>query len=281
MIIEGNIIKVAGPVILADGMRGTQMHEMVKVGDDKLIGEIIELEGDTATIQVYEETAGIKPGEKIESTGGPLSVELAPGIMGSIYDGIQRPLDEIKKLTGDYIARGIDVPSVDKEKKWDFKPLVKVGDKVITGDPLGEVQETSAVLHKILLPPTIESGVVKSIQSGEHTVEEIIAENEKDDGTIAEVAMLQKWPVRKGRPYKEKLDPDIPLVTGQRSQDTFFPVAKGGTAAIPGPFGSGKTVTQQQLAKWANADIVVYIGCGERGNEMTEVLTEFPFLDDP
>ncbi|WP_409198629.1 ATP synthase subunit A [Methanobrevibacter acididurans] len=281
MIIEGNIIKVAGPVILADGMRGTQMHEMVKVGDDKLIGEIIELEGDTATIQVYEETAGIKPGEKIESTGGPLSVELAPGIMGSIYDGIQRPLDEIKKLTGDYIARGIDVPSVDKEKKWDFKPLVKVGDKVITGDPLGEVQETSAVLHKILLPPTIESGVVKSIQSGEHTVEEIIAEIEKDDGTIAEVAMLQKWPVRKGRPYKEKLDPDIPLVTGQRSQDTFFPVAKGGTAAIPGPFGSGKTVTQQQLAKWANADIVVYIGCGERGNEMTEVLTEFPFLDDP
>ncbi|MDD3408172.1 MAG: V-type ATP synthase subunit A, partial [Methanobacteriaceae archaeon] len=185
------------------------------------------------------------------------------------------------KLTGDYIARGIDVPSVDKEKKWDFKPLVKVGDKVITGDPLGEVQETSAVLHKILLPPTIESGVVKSIQSGEHTVEEIIAEIEKDDGTIAEVAMLQKWPVRKGRPYKEKLDPDIPLVTGQRSQDTFFPVAKGGTAAIPGPFGSGKTVTQQQLAKWANADIVVYIGCGERGNEMTEVLTEFPFLDDP
>ena len=281
MIIEGNIIKVAGPVILADGMRGTQMHEMVKVGDDKLIGEIIELEGDTATIQVYEETAGIKPGEKVESTGGPLSVELGPGIMGSIYDGIQRPLDVIKQLTGDYIARGIDVPSIDKEKKWDFKPVAKEGDKLITGDTLGEVQETSAVLHKILLPPTIESGTVKSIKSGQFTVEEVIAEIEKEDGTVEEITMLQKWPVRKGRPYKEKLDPDIPLVTGQRSQDTFFPVAKGGTAAIPGPFGSGKTVTQQQLAKWADADIVVYIGCGERGNEMTEVLTEFPFLDDP
>jgi V/A-type H+-transporting ATPase subunit A len=280
MITEGNIIKVAGPVIIADGMRGTQMYEMVKVGDDKLIGEIIELEGDTATIQVYEETAGLKPGEIVESTGGPLSVELGPGIMGSIFDGIQRPLEVIKDKTGDFIERGVDVPSIDKDKKWTFKPLAKIGDKVKGGDVLGEVQETSAVLQKILLPPTIE-GTLKSIVSGgEFTVEEDIAEIETDDG-VKKVQMLQKWPVRKGRPYKDKLDPDIPLVTGQRIQDTFFPVAKGGAAAIPGPFGSGKTVTQQQLAKWADADIIVYVGCGERGNEMTEVLLEFPELEDP
>ena len=280
MITEGNIIKIAGPVIIADGMRGTQMHEMVKVGDDKLIGEIIELEGDTATIQVYEETAGLKPGEVVESTGGPLSVELGPGIMGSIFDGIQRPLEVIKDRTGDFIERGVDVPSIDKDKKWTFKPLAKVGDKLNGGDVLGEVQETSAVLQKILLPPTME-GTLKSIVSGgEFTVEEDIAEIETSTG-VKKVQMLQKWPVRKGRPYKEKLDPDIPLVTGQRIQDTFFPVAKGGAAAIPGPFGSGKTVTQQQLAKWADADIIVYVGCGERGNEMTEVLLEFPELEDP
>jgi len=280
MITEGNIIKIAGPVIIADGMRGTQMYEMVKVGNDKLIGEIIELEGDTATIQVYEETAGLKPGEKIESTGGPLSVELGPGIMGSIFDGIQRPLEVIKAKTGDFIERGVDVPSIDKEKKWTFKPVAKVGDKVQGGDVLGEVQETSAVLQKILLPPTIEGTVKSIVSSGEFTVEEDIAEIETSDG-IKKVQMLQKWPVRKGRPYKDKLDPDIPLVTGQRTQDTFFPVAKGGTAAIPGPFGSGKTVTQQQLAKWSDADIIVYVGCGERGNEMTEVLLEFPELEDP
>ena len=280
MIIEGNIIKIAGPVILADGMRGTQMFEMVRVGDSKLIGEVIELEGDTATIQVYEETAGLKPGEKVESTGGPLSVELGPGIMGSIFDGIQRPLEVIKEASGDFIARGIDVPSIDKEKKWTFKPTVKVGDKVIGGDVLGEVDETSAVVQKILVPPTMEGTIKSIVSSGEFTVEEDIAEIETAEGT-EKVQMLQKWPVRSGRPYVEKLDPDIPLVTGQRAQDTFFPVAKGGTAAIPGPFGSGKTVTQQQLAKWADADIVVYIGCGERGNEMTEVLSEFPFLDDP
>lgn len=280
MITEGNIIKIAGPVIIADGMRGTQMHEMVKVGDHKLIGEIIELEGDTATIQVYEETAGLKPGEKIESTGGPLSVELGPGIMGSIFDGIQRPLEVIKEKTGDFIERGVDVPSIDKEKKWTFKPVAKVGDKVQGGDILGEVQETSAVLQKILLPPTIEGTVKSIVSSGEFTVEEDIAEIETADG-IKKVQMLQKWPVRKGRPYKDKLDPDVPLVTGQRTQDTFFPVAKGGTAAIPGPFGSGKTVTQQQLAKWSDADIIVYVGCGERGNEMTEVLLEFPELEDP
>ncbi len=280
MIIEGKIIKIAGPVIIADGMRGAQMHEMVKVGEQKLIGEIIELEGDTATIQVYEETAGIEPGQVVESTGGPLSVELGPGVMGSIFDGIQRPLELIKKESGDFIARGVEAPAISKEKKWTFKPVAKVGDHVKGGDVLGEVQETSAVLQKILVPPTIE-GELKSLASeGEYTVLEDIAEVETDEG-IEKIQMLQKWPVRRGRPYSEKLDPDIPLVTGQRAQDTFFSVAKGGAAAIPGPFGSGKTVTQQQLAKWADADIVIYIGCGERGNEMTEVLTEFPFLDDP
>ena len=280
MINEGNIIKIAGPVIVADGMRGTQMYEVVRVGEAKLIGEIIELEGDTATIQVYEETAGVKPGEKVESTGGPLSVELGPGVMGSIFDGIQRPLEVIKGISGDYIARGIDVDSIDKEKKWTFEPVAKVGDKVTGGDILGQVQETSAVLQKIMVPPMIE-GTIKSIAAkAEYTVLETIAEVETEEG-IEEIQMLQKWPVRKGRPYKEKLDPDIPLITGQRAQDTFFCLAKGGAAAIPGPFGSGKTVTQQQLAKWADADIVVYIGCGERGNEMTEVLTEFPFLTDP
>ena len=280
MINEGNIIKIAGPVIVADGMRGTQMYEVVRVGEAKLIGEIIELEGDTATIQVYEETAGVKPGEKVESTGGPLSVELGPGVMGSIFDGIQRPLEVIKGISGDYIARGIDVDSIDKEKKWTFEPIAKVGDKVVGGDVLGQVQETSAVLQKIMVPPMIEGTIKSIVEKSEYTVLETIAEIETDEG-IKEVQMLQKWPVRKGRPYKEKLDPDIPLITGQRAQDTFFCLAKGGAAAIPGPFGSGKTVTQQQLAKWADADIVVYIGCGERGNEMTEVLTEFPFLTDP
>lgn len=281
MIIEGKIIKIAGPVIIADGMRGTQMNEMVRVGEDKLIGEIIELEGDTATIQVYEETAGIQPGETVESTGGPLSVELGPGVMGSIFDGIQRPLELIRAQSGDFIARGIDAPSVDKEKKWAFKPVASVGQAVKAGDVLGEVQETSSVVQKILVPPTIAEGTLKELAAeGEYTVLEDIAVVETETGDEA-IQMLQKWPVRKGRPYVEKLDPDVPLVTGQRAQDTFFSVAKGGAAAIPGPFGSGKTVTQQQLAKWADADIVIYIGCGERGNEMTEVLTEFPYLEDP
>ncbi|MDL2246362.1 ATP synthase subunit A [Methanobrevibacter sp. OttesenSCG-928-K11] len=280
MIIKGNIIKIAGPVVVADGMRGAQIFEMVKVGNSKLIGEIIELEGDTATIQVYEETAGIQPGEVVESTGGPLSVELGPGVMGSIFDGIQRPLELIKAESGDFIARGVDAPSVDKEKKWTFKAIAKVGDKVKGGDVLGEVQETSAVLQKILVPPMFE-GTIKSIAAdGEYTVLDDIAEIETDSG-VEKIQMLQKWPVKKGRPYTDKLDPDVPLITGQRAQDTFFSVAKGGTAAIPGPFGSGKTVTQQQLAKWADADIVIYIGCGERGNEMTEVLSEFPYLEDP
>ncbi|MDR3291935.1 MAG: ATP synthase subunit A [Methanobrevibacter sp.] len=280
MITEGNVIKIAGPVIVADGMRGTQMYEMVRVGNSKLIGEIIELEGDTATIQVYEETAGLKPGEKIESTGGPLSVELGPGIMGSIFDGIQRPLEVIKAISGDFIERGVNVPSINKEKKWTFQTKAKVGDSVKGGDVIGEVQETSAVLQKIMVPPTIEGKIVSIVSNGEYTVEEDIAEIETNDG-VKKVQMLQKWPVRKGRPYKEKLDPDVPLISGQRTQDTFFPVAKGGSAAIPGPFGSGKTVTQQQLAKWADADIIVYVGCGERGNEMTEVLLDFPELEDP
>ena len=278
--ITGKIIKIAGPVIVGGDMKGTQMHEMVRVGDIGLIGEIIELEGDTATIQVYEETAGIRPGEKIESTGGPLSVELGPGILRSIYDGIQRPLDEIQAVSGDYLPRGVDVPSLDKNKEWEFVPTAQVGDKVGGGDIIGTVDETSAIVHKILIPPNV-SGTIKSIVSkGRYTVVDDIAEVETENG-IVKVQMMQIWPVRVGRPYDKKLDPDIPLITGQRAQDTFFCLAKGGTAAMPGPFGSGKTVTQQQLAKWANADIVVYIGCGERGNEMTEVLTEFPELEDP
>ena len=278
--ITGRIIKIAGPVIVGDGMKGAQMHEMVRVGEEGLIGEIIELEGDTATIQVYEETAGMKPGEKIESTGGPLSVELGPGILTSIYDGIQRPLESIKALTGDYIERGVEVPALSKDKKWKFVPKVSAGAQVKGGDVIGEVQETSSIVHKIMIPPKAE-GTLKSIVSeGEYTIVDDIAEVETSAG-VEKIQMIQKWPVRVGRPYKAKLDPDIPLVTGQRAQDTFFTVAKGGTAAMPGPFGSGKTVTQQQLAKWADADIVVYIGCGERGNEMTEVLTEFPELEDP
>ncbi len=277
--ITGNIIKIAGPVIVADGMKGTKVHEMVRVGDFGLIGEIIELHGSTATVQVYEETAGIKPGEKIESTGGPLSVELGPGILKSIYDGIQRPLDEIKALSGDFIPRGVDVPAIDKTKEWEFKPALSVGDEVNGGDIIGTVDETSAIVHKVMVPPNV-SGKIKSINQGRYNVTEDIAEIETSNGVTA-IQMMQVWPVRVGRPYVDKLDPDVPLITGQRVQDTFFCLAKGGTAAMPGPFGSGKTVTQQQLAKWADADIVVYIGCGERGNEMTEVLTEFPELEDP
>ena len=278
--ITGKIIKIAGPVIVGDGMKGTQMYEMVKVGEEGLIGEIIELEGDTATVQVYEETAGIKPGEKIESTGGALSVELGPGILTSIYDGIQRPLENIKALTGDYIERGVDVPALNKEKKWKFVPKVKAGVEVKGGDIIGEVQETSSIVHKIMIPPKVEGTLKSIVGEGEYTIEEDIGEVETSTG-VEKIQMVQKWPVRVGRPYKAKLDPDIPLITGQRAQDTFFTVAKGGTAAMPGPFGSGKTVTQQQLAKWADADIIVYIGCGERGNEMTEVLKEFPELEDP
>ncbi len=278
--ITGKIIKISGPVVVADGMKGTQMYEMVRVGEEKLIGEIIELEGSTATIQVYEETKGIKPGEDVASTGGPLSVELGPGIIGSIFDGIQRPLEGIKALSGDYIPRGVELPAISREKKWTFKPKAAEGDSVSGGDVIGEVQETSVVLHKITVLPNV-SGVIKSVApQGEYLVTEDIAEIETSGGVI-KLQMMQKWPVRIARPYKRKLDPNIPLITGQRPQDTFFPVAKGGTSAMPGPFGSGKTVTQQQLAKWADADIIVYVGCGERGNEMTEVLKEFPELVDP
>lgn len=280
MVITGKIIKISGPVVVADGLKGTQMYETMRVGEEKLIGEIIELEGSTATIQVYEETKGMKPGEIVESTGGPLSVELGPGIIGSIFDGIQRPLDSIKTLAGDYIPRGVEVPAISKEKKWKFMPKVSSGDSVSGGDVIGEVQETSAILHMITVPPNF-SGTIKSIASeGSYTVTEDVAEIDTSEG-MKKLQMLQKWPVRSARPYQEKIDPNVPLITGQRTQDTFFPVAKGGTSAMPGPFGSGKTVTQQQLAKWADADVIVYVGCGERGNEMTEVLKEFPELEDP
>jgi V/A-type H+-transporting ATPase subunit A len=279
---KGKIIKVAGPVIVASGMKGSQMYEVVRVGEENLIGEVIELEGDEATIQVYEETAGIKPGEVVISTGTSLTVELGPGVMKTIYDGIQRPLEVVKAETGTYIERGVEVDSIDKKKKWKFTPTAKKGDKVVAGDFLGEVPETEVVLHKIMVPPDVEgeAEIVDIVGAGDYTVEEKIAVLKTSAGE-KEIQMMQKWPVRVGRPYKEKQAPNLPLITGQRILDTFFPVAKGGTAAIPGPFGAGKTVTQQQLAKWCDAEIIVYVGCGERGNEMTEVLEEFPELTDP
>ncbi len=275
----GIITKVAGPLVIADGMRDANMFDVVRVSSQRLIGEIIEMHGDKASIQVYEETSGLGPGETVESTGAPLSVELGPGLIGSIYDGIQRPLNEIMKVAGTNLKRGVDVPSLDHSKKWHFTPSVKSGDKVVSGDVLGTVQETHAVLHKILVPNKVE-GTVEKINEGDFTIDEVIAviDNGKDK---TEVKMLTKWPVRVGRPYKRKLYPDILLTTGQRPIDTLFPLAKGGVAAVPGPFGSGKTVVQHQLAKWAAADIIVYIGCGERGNEMTDVLNEFPELKDP
>ena len=276
---SGTILKVSGPLVIAEGMRDANMFDVVRVSEKRLIGEIIEMHGDKASVQVYEETAGLGTGEPVESTGAPLSVELGPGLIGSIFDGIQRPLEKIKELIGNNLTRGIEVPSLDREKKWHFVPALKVGDRVVGGDVLGTVQETDAVLHKILVPPT-ESGVIKSISEGDFTVEETVAVLSSDKGDT-NVSLMQKWPVRRGRPYKQKLSPDLPLVTGQRVIDALFPIAKGGVAAIPGPFGSGKTVTQHQLAKWAQADIVVYIGCGERGNEMTDVLNEFPELIDP
>lgn len=277
---QGKIVKITGPVIVASGMRGSQMYEVVRVGEAKLIGEIIELDGDRATIQVYEETAGIQPGESVVGTGSALSVELGPGVLKMIYDGIQRPLEVIKTQSGTFIARGVEAPSLDRKKKWEFKPLAKNGDKVEAGDFLGEVQETALILHKIMVPPDV-SGEVESIaNAGSYTIEEPIAVIKTPSGK-RELSMLQRWPVRRGRPFKEKRDPIAPLVTGQRILDTFFPVSKGGTAAIPGPFGAGKTVTQHQLAKWCDAQIIVYVGCGERGNEMTEVLEEFPHLTDP
>ena len=277
---KGIIKKVAGPLVIAEGMRDANMFDVVRVSKQRLIGEVIEMHGDQASIQVYEETAGLGPGEPVESTGMPLSVELGPGLIKSIYDGIQRPLDDIMKVTGgNLLKRGVEVPALKRDLVWHFTPVVKAGDEVEAGDIIGTVQETAIVLHKIMVPYGV-SGKIKSITEGDYTVEQAVAVVETKDGD-KEVTLMQKWPVRSGRPYKEKLPPDMPLVTGQRVVDTMFPIAKGGVAAVPGPFGSGKTVIQHQLAKWAEADIVVYIGCGERGNEMTDVLNEFPELKDP
>ena len=275
----GTIKKVAGPLVIASGMRDANMSDVVRVSEKRLIGEIIEMHGDEASIQVYEETSGLGPGEPVESTGSPMSVELGPGLITSIYDGIQRPLDDIMKISGNNLQRGVEVASLKRDKKWEFVPVAKVGDEVSAGDVLGTVQETAVVEQKIMVPYGL-SGTVKEIKAGEFTVEEVVAVLSTKDGD-KELTMMQKWPVRKGRPYVKKLPLDAPLVTGQRVVDTFFPIAKGGVAAVPGPFGSGKTVIQHQLAKWAEADIVVYIGCGERGNEMTDVLNEFPELKDP
>ena len=277
---KGTIKKVAGPLVIAEGMRDANMFDVVRVSNQRLIGEIIEMHGDEASIQVYEETSGLKPGEPVESTEEPLSVELGPGLIASIYDGIQRPLDDIMKATGsNNLIRGVEVPALKRDRKWKFVPTAKVGDEVSGGDVLGTVQETIIVEQKIMVPPTMK-GKVKEIKEGEFTVDQTICVLETADGD-KELTMMQKWPVRKGRPYKKKLHPNMPLVTGQRVVDCMFPIAKGGVAAVPGPFGSGKTVIQHQLAKWAEADIVVYIGCGERGNEMTYVLNEFPELKDP
>ncbi|ASI99186.1 ATP synthase subunit A [Thermococcus celer] len=277
----GRIIRVTGPLVVADEMRGSKMYEVVRVGEMGLIGEIIRLEGDRAVIQVYEETSGIRPGEPVEGTGASLSVELGPGLLTSMYDGIQRPLEALRKLSGDFIARGLTAPPLPRDKKWHFTPKVKVGDRVTGGDVLGVVPETSIIEHRILVPPGVEGEVVEIAEEGEYTIEEVIARVKKADGSIEELKMYHRWPVRVKRPYRMKLPPEVPLITGQRTIDTFFSQAKGGTAAIPGPFGSGKTVTQHQLAKWSDAQVVVYIGCGERGNEMTDVLEEFPKLKDP
>ena len=275
----GKIVKVSGPLIIAEGMANSKMYDVVQVSEKKLIGEIIELRGDRASIQVYEETSGLGPGENVYSTDAPLSVELAPGLIESIFDGIQRPLEKLREVAGNHIERGVYVSAIDHEKKWDFVPVAKKGDVVEAGSVLGTVQENILISHKIMVPYGV-SGTVKDIKKGKFNIDETIAVITTDKGD-KEVCMLQKWPVRKGRPYAEKLAPKTPLVTGQRVIDTLFPIAKGGVAAVPGPFGSGKTVVQHQLAKWADADIIVYVGCGERGNEMTDVLNEFPALTDP
>ncbi|NJE42988.1 ATP synthase subunit A [Thermococcus sp. GR6] len=277
----GRIIRVTGPLVVADDMKGAKMYEVVRVGEMGLIGEIIRLEGDKAVIQVYEETAGIRPGEPVEGTGASLSVELGPGLLTAMYDGIQRPLEVLRELSGDFIARGLTAPALPRDKKWHFTPKVKVGDKVVGGDILGVVPETSIIEHRVLVPPWVEGEIVEIVEEGDYTIEEVIAKVKKPNGEIEELKMYHRWPVRVKRPYKRKLPPEVPLITGQRTIDTFFSQAKGGTAAIPGPFGSGKTVTQHQLAKWSDAQVVVYIGCGERGNEMTDVLEEFPKLKDP
>lgn len=276
----GTVVKVSGPLVIAEGMRNANMFDVVRVSNKHLIGEIIEMHGDRASIQVYEETSGLGPGETVVSTGMPMSVELGPGLISTIYDGIQRPLESLYRVSGNNIQRGVEVPSLDREKKWDFVPQKTVGDKVVAGDIFGVVQETPVVECRIMVPWGL-NGTIKEIKEGSFTIEETVAVITDENGNDVPVTMMQRWPVRKERPYKEKRTPDTLLVTGQRVIDTFFPITKGGVAAIPGPFGSGKTVTQHQLAKWSDADIVVYIGCGERGNEMTDVLNEFPELKDP
>ena len=279
--VTGEIKKVAGPLVVAKDMGGANMYDVVRVSRQHLIGEIIEMHGDEASIQVYEETAGLAPGEPVESTGEPMSVELGPGLIGSIYDGIQRPLDDIMKVTGNnLLERGVSVPALKRDPLWHFKPTVKEGDIVTGGDCIGTVQETAIVVQKIMVPPLLK-GTVTEITEGDFHVTDVVAKLKDEKGEIHELTMLQRWPVRRERPYKTKLSPDQPLITGQRVIDTLFPIAKGGVAAVPGPFGSGKTVVQHQLAKWADADIIVYVGCGERGNEMTDVLNEFPGLHDP
>ncbi len=276
----GRIIKVSGPLVVAEGMAHANMYDVVRVGKDRLIGEIIEMRGDRASIQVYEETAGVKFGDEVVTTGAPLSVELAPGLIENIYDGIQRPLQKLREISGSNIKRGVEVSSIDREREWNFSPKKAVGDKVVSGDILGTVEETVIVEHRVMVPHGV-SGEIVEINAGSFKVCDTICRIKGEDGKISEVSMLQRWPVRSGRPYKEKMAPDIPMITGQRVIDTMFPIAKGGAAAVPGPFGSGKTVVQHQLAKWSDVDIVVYIGCGERGNEMTDVLREFPELLDP
>ncbi len=276
---QGTIVRVSGPLVVADGMAGARMYDVVYVSDKRLIGEIIELRGERASIQVYEETGGLGPGEPVYGTGAPLSIELGPGLTESIYDGIQRPLDVIRDKVGDVITRGVSVPGLRRDAKWAFVPSCGRGDSLEGGDILGTVQETSLVEHRILLPPGMK-GTVEEVNEGEFTVDEPVATLRTENG-LTEITMLQRWPVRRSRPYKEKLTPSMPLITGQRVIDAFFPLGKGGTGCVPGPFGSGKTVIQHQLAKWADAEIIVYVGCGERGNEMTDVLMEFPELEDP
>ncbi|MBU5230698.1 MULTISPECIES: V-type ATP synthase subunit A [Intestinimonas] len=277
---SGKIVKISGPLVVATGLSDANMADVVRVGEQRLIGEILTMNGDSASIQVYEETSGLGPGAAVETTGSPLSVELGPGLIENIYDGIQRPLEGIMKIAGSTITRGIEVPALDRQKHWDFQATAKPGDKVEGGDVIGTVQETSSVLHKIMIPPKM-SGTLETIQSGSFTVLDTVATLRTPKGDVVPLTMTQKWPVRVGRPYKHKYPPKTPLLSGQRIVDAMFPVAKGGTAAIPGPFGSGKTVMQHQLAKWSDVDIVIYIGCGERGNEMTDVLREFPELVDP
>ena len=276
---QGRIIKVSGPLVVADGMANARMYDVVRVGEQGLIGEVIELRGDRASIQVYEETGGIGPGEKVATTGQPLSVELGPGLLKSIYDGIQRPLDVIRDMSGDYIARGVEVPGLDRQAVWSFVPKVEVGDQLVAGDIYGTVQETELIEHRLMVPPGVKGEVVE-IRAAECTVAEVVCRL-RDGEQVHDLTLMQRWPVRLGRPYAEKHGPEVPLVTGQRVIDAFFPIAKGGTACIPGPFGSGKTVVQHQLSKWADAEIIVFVGCGERGNEMTDVLLEFPHLEDP